>query len=232
MAFTRIKAAKDSYLGLGRVEAVAVNSLDCQSGMFLKDASGFIDIAGAGDSIIGASSTEKVFSSSNETIEHEKVNYVPTSLLKSDTFKIEGIGQLLTVVGFFVATNTIDLKVNGVVMTQVLFSSDHAGTMAALILQLNTQFAALATFTITGTHAVTILPKTGNNGTVVISNIVIGGSTPPVMTYSLLVLDIADRHAYFDLSDTQYVNLLTQSSSTGQLLCEDALGMEFSIANV
>jgi hypothetical protein len=161
-----------------------------------------------------------------------KVNYVPKTVL--DTWHIQGVGQTLTMTGTvadFVTSNTIDLKVNGVAMTQVPFNATNAQTMTDLVAQLNTNFGTVATFTVVSAHVVGIVPV-GNQGSVVISNIVVaGGATQPTVTWALLTLTVGDRHKYYDITAAQYLNMLSESTSTGTFLCEDPLGMEFSIAN-
>lgn len=233
MAYKHIRSGKDSFLGLGRVEAIALNSFACESGMLLKETTSgsdiFIDKAVAGSTIVGISSTEKTFDSDNQTVAKAKVNYVPRTQL--DTIHVQGVGQTIVFDADFVTSNKIDMKVNGVSMTQVSFNTDNATTLAALVTQLNTNFGTVATFTASGAHTVNIVPV-GNQASVVVSNIAVtGGSSQAVGTWSLLSLTIGDRHKYYDITAAQYLNMVSESTSTGQLLCEDPLGMEFSIAN-
>ena len=232
MAYSHIKAGKDSFFGLGRVEGVALNSLACESGMFLKlTANGsdyFIDKAVAGSTIIGISSTEKTFDSDNETVAKEKVNYVPKTDL--DTFIIKGVGQTIVFSIDFAATHTINLRVNGVAMTQVGYNASNAQTMTDLAAQLNTNFSAVATFAVSGAHTITIVPV-GSQESVVVTNIVLAGTTPPTATYALLTLTTGDFHKFYDITAAQYINMVSESTSTGTFLAEDPVGMEFSIVN-
>lgn len=56
---------------------IAVNSLSVKQGSPLKSTSAWVDVAGAGDTIVGISVTKKDFDSDNFTVAMEKVEYNP-----------------------------------------------------------------------------------------------------------------------------------------------------------
>lgn len=97
------------------MQCTAVNDLDIQSGELIKiDANGFAKKVTPADVIQGVSITKKVFESTNETLEKEKVLYHQVYANNTYAIKVTGatllvqsnIGKYFTVVS---ATNhTVD----------------------------------------------------------------------------------------------------------------------------
>jgi hypothetical protein len=56
-----------------------------------------------------------------------------------------------------VASNTIDLDINGVVMTQEIFATDHATTIAAVAAQIVTDFSEVLSASASG-RVITVVP--------------------------------------------------------------------------
>lgn len=229
--YGHIKAGKAGEFGLGTNDGIAANSLAAESGMFLKIASLFLTKAGIWDSIYGISTSDITFASDNQTVAQKKITFLP--LESNDTWIIEGTGQTIVFSADLVASNTINLKVNGTAMTQKTFATDSATTIAAIAAQLVTDFGTLIDTTTAGSGArtVKVVPIKGN-GTVVITNIVVAaGASQATAVVTLLAPVAADQFNYYDLTTGQFVDLNSKSSSTGTLRLVDALANEYKIVN-
>jgi hypothetical protein len=235
MSKIHIKAGRSGNYPVASAQGIAVNSFTCESGELLKKiASGsdnFVGSADAGDSIIGLSRTEKDFDSDNQTVAKEKVNYTPIS--QNDTLIIDVTGQSITFSAALVTSNTINLKVNGVAMTEVTYATSNDATLEAIATQIVTDFGTVVDAAVrSGTRSILITPK-GANSTVVISNVVVAaGASNATATIADLALTDGDRAKYYDISEGQYVNLASESTATGQLKLVSAVRKEFEVVNL
>jgi hypothetical protein len=144
----------------GLESKVASNSLAIENGDALTITGGFIVKAGAGTTIEGVSTTNKTFASDNQTVAQGEVVYSP--VVSEETFRI-GLagGTALVFDAALVASNTINLNVNGVAMTQVTYASSNDNTLDLIATQLETQFPTLiasADRSGTRTVAITVQP--------------------------------------------------------------------------
>ena len=235
MTKIHIKAGRSGNYPVASAEGIAVNSLSCESGELLKVvASGsdnFIGAADAGDAIIGMSRTEKDFDSDNQTVSQEKVNYTPIS--QNDSIIVDVTGQSITFSAALVTSNTINLKINGVAMTEVDFDTDNDTTLEAIATQIVTDFGTVVDAAVrSGTRSILITPKVANS-TVVISNVVVAaGASQATATIANLALTDWDFAKYYDISEGQFVNLASESTSTGQLKLVSAIRKEFQVVNL
>lgn len=155
MAYTNFNLEKTSGYESGLIAKIASNSLAAGIGTAVKLASGFIDEAGAGDTIEGVSVTTKTFASDNQTVASDVVTYKPVR--PDDYYMIPIEGFSIVFAGNFVTSNSITMLVNGVAMTPVVFATDNATTIAAVATQLTTQFASvLGTVTASGANTLLI----------------------------------------------------------------------------
>jgi len=231
MAYTHIKAFRQGVAGETSAHGVAANSLAVESGMFLMDSSNFVAKATAGSSIIGVSQTEKTFASDNQTVAKANVNYSP--IFDNDTYIIEGTGQTIVFDAALVASNTINLKVNGVAMTQVTYNTSNDNTLDLIAAQILSDFATVVEACVrSGTRTILITPK-GANSTVVVTNVVVAaGASQATATVSTLSLAVGDNHKYFDITTGgQYINLNSAHASSGTFLLEDYLVGAYRIVN-
>jgi hypothetical protein len=115
-----------------------------------------------------------------------------------------------------VASNTINMTVNGVAMTQVTYASSNDATLDAIATQLATQFPTLISAAArSGTRAVAITVKPGVTITIT-SIIVAAGSSQAngVQTNNVAQTKVG---RFYDITATQLVDGMTDSASTGQV---------------
>lgn len=231
MAYKQIQAAREAFGGQTKAEAIAINSFACETGMFLKTGTGqFIDKAGAGETIIGVSATEKTYDSDNQTVGKEIVTYVPTEAL--NTYQVEGTGQTIVFSDDIVTSNTINLSVNGVAMTPVPYNTSSTQTMTDLAAQILSDFASVLDACVSsGARTIIITPK-GANDTVVVSGVLVtGGVSQATALVSEVTLTDGDWNKFYDITSGQYVNLNSESASTGQLRLDDPVAQTYRIVN-
>ena len=137
--------------------------------------------------------------------------------------------------GALVASNVINLNVNGVAMTPVTFTVDNDTTLAAIATQLAAQFpSVIASAAASGTRTVLIVPV-GVSSSVVLTNIVVTLGASQTTGAQTALLSTANIGDFYDiLTATQYVNSTTGSQTSNQLLMEDYISQDygvFSIAN-
>ena len=230
MTYTQIQAGREAFNGLWKAEAIAENSFACESGMFLENDGNFIGKAARGADIVWVSATEKTYAATNETVAKEIVNYTPVEAL--DTRQMKVTGQTIVFDADLVTSNTINLNINGVAMTEVDFNTTTAQTITDLAAQILSDFGTVVDVaTWSGDRTVLVTPKEANS-TVVISDIVVaaGASQADAVVTELSIAD-SDRHNYYDITSEHYVDLNTESSSSGQVLLEDPTALLFRIVN-
>lgn len=161
------------------------------------------------------------------------VNYTPRIVVD---WNVQVTGQSIVFDADLVTGNTIDLNVNGVAMTQVPFNTDNDTTMADLAAQILSDFGATIQFSVAaGTppnqHTILITPI-GSNDSVVISGIVVaGGASQAAATVSALAPTVGDWNKYYDLTDGQYIDMNSESTSSGQMQLTSVEELIFTIAN-
>lgn len=79
----------------GQRTGIAVNSLTVVQGDFIKNNAGFYDLAGAGDTIIGVSTTKATFASDNQTVAMAKVLVKPEPEI-NNTYRLPITGGTIT----------------------------------------------------------------------------------------------------------------------------------------
>lgn len=130
-----------------------------------------------------------------------------------------------------VASNTIDLDVNGTAMTQVTYATSNDNTLSLIATQLVTQFPTIiASAEISGTRTVAITPVRGQ--TVTITDVVVaaGASQANGAQKDNMIVN-----NYYDITASQLIDGMTRSTSTGQVKVENVLSstlVEVSIANL
>lgn len=107
---------------------VAKNSVDVSNGTLVKITTTGIDVVGAGDTIEGVSSTNKVFTSDNFTVAKDTVGYRPTSALETYQCPVTG-GTSIFFDANLVTSNVINMNVNGVAMTPITFTTSSNTTL-------------------------------------------------------------------------------------------------------
>lgn len=229
--YGHIKAGKAGVMGLGTNSGIAANSLTAESGMFLKISSLFLAKAVQGDSIYGISRSDIAFAADNQTVAQKKINFLPIEA--NDTWIIEVTGQTILFDADLVASNKINLKVNGVSMTEITYGSSSTATCGAIAAQLVTDFPTLIDTTTAGSGARTIkVVPIGSNASVAITNIAVtAGVSQATATLTTNALVAADQYNYFDITIGQYINYHSLSASTGTFRCVDPLAKEFKIVN-
>ncbi len=214
---------------------IGSNSYAAVVGDFIKNVTGTGVKAAAGDTILGVSATGKTFDSDNVTIAKAPLFYLPTNLDR--TYLIPIAGETLTFSAALVTSNTINLKVNGVAMTQITFATDNATTLAAIATQLVTDFPTVIAAAAATTSRIIAITPVGVNSSVVITNVVVAaGASQATGTVANVVAVTSDEQSYFDLTTGgQMINYATKSASSGQMQLQHIIGDgsigEFSIAN-
>lgn len=227
----RIQAYVNNAYDNQNEAGIASNDLVVKAADFLTQTGAFLFLSGPGDTIIGASDTQKTYASDNETVAKEKVLYTPSSR-KQDTYLVESNEQRLVKTGAFVTGNVINLKVNGVAMTPVPFNTDNNTTLADLATQIATDFSAVvnaATDVVANT--VEVQSIAGVNDVQITDVVVTGGASQPTFVVVTNVLTTADIGSFFDINAEQFVDISTKSASTGQLQLLDNNRQEYKIAN-
>lgn len=178
-------------------EKIAKNSLTVAPNTFVKLASGFIDIASASDNIYGVATTDKTFSSTNQTVAVDTVKYRPIDAL--DQYTLPVLGETITFVGDLITDNVVNLKVNGVAMTPVAFNSSNSQTLTDLAAQLVTDFPTVIAAAAAGTRMIKIEPITNNTNVVVTNIVVTAWSSQTTWTVANNVLTAANVGSYADI---------------------------------
>lgn len=233
MGYGRAKAALTNAYDRGLSYKTASNSLAALVGDFLKLTGGsFIQLAGAGDTIEGVSVTKKTFDSDNQTVAKDQIAYKPKE--QANTYKVPVSGTSLVFAGALVSSNTINLKVNGVAMTQETFDTNNDTTLDNIAAQLVTDFpTVIASAARSGTRTI-IIETVGDASTVVLTNIVVAAGASQTTGSQVDLIGESDVGKFYDINATQFVKASTEHATSGQLRLEKYLSAslcEFSIAN-
>lgn len=223
---------KNSSYESGAEAKIASNSLVIESGDAVSLSSGFLALAGAGDTIEGVSLTQKTFASDNQTVAKEKLVYRPVH--DDEHFRMQLFWAVaLEFDGNLVASNTINLNVNGTAMTEVTFATSNANTLGLIATQLETDFPTLIEDATAATNKVLITPKKGV--TITLSSIVVAAGASQANGSQANNFAQADVGDFYDIkATTQKVDGDTNSASSGQVRFEEVESQThgiFSIAN-
>lgn len=216
----------------GMEAKIAANSAALESGDAVKLASGFVAMAGAGDTIEGISVTKKTFASDNQTVAMDKAIYHPSDI--NDQYRMRLFGATaLEFSGDLVTSNTINLKVNGVAMTQVTFSGDNATTLGLIATQLETDFPTVIESALAVGASDKVLITVVPWQTVTLSEIVVAAGAGQATGSQVDNFAQADIGDFYDIkATTQFVDGDTNHASSGQLKFEEVLSQSFGIFSI
>lgn len=226
-----IRKYKTNTYENGVVSALGDNSATFVLHNFVKKNANVLELATAGWVISGIAMEAATMASDNESSALVEVNYeIPKD---TTTYTVTPTGIVLTFSAALIASNTIDMDVNGSALAQVTYASSDANTLgliAAALQALGTITAATA-----GTHSVIITPVDANS-TVVITNIVVAaGSSQATGSVANAAFVKADEGKHYDITTSgQYLNIASAHATSGQLKMEEYLDTDeatFSIAN-
>lgn len=206
------------------------NSVVIDSGEAVTLTGGFIVKTTAGDTIEGVSATAETYASDNQTVAQAKVIYRPVR--EGDFYLMRTVGTALVFDAALVASNTINLTVNGTAMTQVTYATSNDNTLALIATQLETQFPTLITSAdASGTRSVVITVKPW--ATVTLASIVVAAGASQANGSQVSYFDAADVGKYFDLLTTsQYVSGISTSASSGQVKLEAPKSQSYAIFSI
>lgn len=233
MAFWRARAFQSLGYNDGTNALVGGNSIVFSQGDFLTQSTEFLIQATAWSTIVGVSLAELTTASNNQTVARTKVTFQPVRT--GQTYLVPISGTSIVFAGNLVASNVVNLNVNGVAMTPVTFATDNATTLAAIATQLATQFSTvIASAAYQASNTVAIVPV-GLSSSVIITGIVVTGGAGQTTWSQVAPVTSADVGKFYDiLTATQFVNGTTESTSSNQLKLEQYISGdfgEFSIAN-
>jgi hypothetical protein len=215
----------------GSKDGIAANSLVATDGTALTMTGGFLAKASANQAIVGVSTTNKTFASDNQTVVQDVVVYRPTNT--SETFRLKCAGGASVVfAGDLVASNTINLNVNGVAMTEVTYASSNNNTLELIATQLATQFPTVVESAVrSGTRTVAITVRPGTE--VVITDIVVAAGAGQTTGSQVDPFRQAEVGKFFDiLATTQFVDGQSAHASVNQLKFEKAESQSYNIFSV
>lgn len=173
-----------------------------------------VEVAGAGDTIVGISACAFTADSDNFTVDMKRAIYTPTDALDEVLMDVVG-GVALTFDAALVASNTIDMDVNGTAMTQITYASSNDATLDAIATQLTTQFPDIIKYaTRTTTRIISLTPVDGQ--TITLTDIVVAAGASQAAGAQTTVFTAADEDKFYDIT-TGGVSVATESTTTGQL---------------
>lgn len=196
---------------------VGKNSLVITSSDFITKASGVVDKALATEDLRGISATKETFASDNQTVGLANVNYTPNDT--NSKYELPVVWEVLTLSGDIVTDNVIDMDVNGVAITQVVWNTSHTQTLTDLATELET-FAEIETATaVAWSDLINITPATATNAGVVITDIVITlGATQVTWAMTDSTLVYTDEDDFYDITTgSQSLDYHTADASSGQV---------------
>lgn len=215
----------------GMEAKIAANSADLDNGIAVKLSGGFISKAAANEAIAGVSVTKKVFASNNQTVAKEEVIYHPAD--PRDFYRMKcAAGTSVVFDAALVASNTINLNVNGVAMTQVTYATSNDNTLELIATQLETQFpAVIEAAARSGTRTVAITVKAG--ATVTITGIVVAAGASQADGAQVDNFRQAEVGKFFDIVTTsQLVDGMTSNASANQVKLEKAESQSYNIFSI
>ncbi len=233
MAFKNFRLQTNNSYSGGAFDLVAANSIDVAQGTALTLTGGFAVIATPWSTIVGIARDQFVYASDNQTVAKKTVDYRPVHA--SDRYRIPVTGGTsLVFAGALVASNVINLSVNGVAMTPVTFATSNNNTLDLIATQLQTQFSTLiASATRSGTTTVLITPKPGV--TVTLTGIVVTLGASQTTGSQVQNITATDVGQLYDITSNQTVDAVTKNASSNTLRLEDyesqSVGI-FSIVNL
>ena len=215
---------------------LASNSVAILDGTPITAGTSWATITAAWESIMWVAVQKKTFDSDNITVAKEGILYNPEP--NSDNlYELEGTGQTILFDADLVTSNTIDMDVNGVAMTQVTYGTSSTATCAAIASQLVTDFASVIASTTAGSGARTIkVVPIESNSSVVITNITVAaGSSQASATLTADTFAEVDEGSYYDLTSVGHkVRISSESATSGQVQLVEYVSAsigKFRIAN-
>lgn len=203
------------------VSGIGGNSVTFADKDFVTESWGFMIQTVAGGDIAGVCAENAVMASDNQTVAKATVNYEKQK--ESTTYEVEGSGQTILFDADIVTSNTIDMDVNGVAMTQVTYATSSTATIAAVAAQLVTDFPALFASTTAGSGARTVVidPIEGNDSIVITNIVVAAWASQAGSTYADAAIAQADEGKYYDVTSVGHkVRISSAHASSGQLKLE------------
>ena len=194
---------------------IAKNSTVIANNDLLKSTQGTgVEVAGTGDTIVGVSVSSFTADSDNFTVDQKRALYTPTDALDEVLMDVVG-GVALTFDAALVASNTINMTVNGTAMTQITYATSNDATLDAIAAQLVSQFPTIIKYaTRTTTRIISITPVAG--ATVTLGSIVVAAGASQAAGAQTSVFTAADEDKFYDIT-TGGVSVATESTTTGQL---------------
>jgi hypothetical protein len=130
-----------------------------------------VEPATAGDTIVGVSVSAITADSDNFTVDMTRALYTPTDALDEVLMDVVG-GVALTFDAALVASNTINMDVNGTAMTEITYATSNDATLEAIAAQLVSQFPTIIKYaTRTTTRIISLTPVDGQ--TITLTDIVV-----------------------------------------------------------
>jgi hypothetical protein len=131
-----------------------------------------------------------------------------------------------------VTSNTINLNVNGVAMTQVTFATSNNATLELIATQLETQFpAVIEAAARSGTRTVAITVKPG--ATVTITGIVVAAGASQAAGAQVDNFRQAEVGKFFDIvTGSQLVDGMSVNASANQVKFEKAESQSYNIFSI
>jgi hypothetical protein len=173
-----------------------------------------VEPAGAGDTIVGVSVSSFTADADNFTVDMKRALYTPTDALDEVLMDVVG-GSALTFDAALVASNTINLKVNGTSMTQITYATSNDATLDAIAAQMVTDFPDIIKYaTRTTTRIISLTPVDGQ--TITLSDIVVAAGASQAAGAQTTVFTAADEDKFYDIT-TGGVSVATESTTTGQM---------------
>lgn len=210
-----IKLTENNSYKASQRTGIWANSLELDWAYFVKSTGNIVDKAGAGERIVGVNDTEATYASDNQTVAKAVVNYTPDEADR--TYKTNIAGQVITFSGALVTDNTIDLKINGVAMTQVPFNTSDAQTLADIATQIETDFASVIFSAAAGTNSVVVVGDDVNSTVVITEVVVAAGASQATATVGAIDVTADEETTYFDLVSADLVDGSTGSTTTWQV---------------
>jgi len=173
-----------------------------------------VEPATAGDTIVGVSVSAITAESDNFTVDMTRALYTPTDALDEVLMDVVG-GVALTFDAALVASNTINMDVNGTAMTQITYASSNDATLDAIAAQLVSQFPDIIKYaTRTTTRIISLTPVDGQ--TITLTDIVVAAGASQAAGAQTTVFTAGDEDKFYDIT-TGGVSVATESTTTGQM---------------
>lgn len=227
------KVKSNSYEG-GDVSAIGTNSVAFTKKDLVSMSGGFLIKAVAGWAIEWVCKQTLTMAADNQTSAQVEVPYEEQK--EQTTYEIEAVWQVLLFDADLVASNTINLDVNGVAMTEVTFDTDTATTCAAIAAQLVTDFGSVidATTASDWDRTINIVPVWADSTVVVTDIVVAAGASQADGAVTDTALAQTDEGKYFDITSGQKVSAVTAHATSWQLRMVKFVGTgnsEYQIVN-